>query len=174
VDVCNETVAEGPDVWQFRWSETRLDGKRFYHKKIVGTVEQYPDEDAARRSVVPAGRGPCARNCTCAECAANLTLLGALSATLTLRFLPARDSGRTQITYSWQLLYRNVAAASMGIRPRRFYRAEATSILRSFCSLSMLSCSACMNPLRGLSSSETNARTMETVIGTTNMASNIL
>src|ERR1700680_4795121 len=43
---------EGPDVWQFRWSETRLDGKRLYHEKIVGTVEQYPDEDAARRSVV--------------------------------------------------------------------------------------------------------------------------
>jgi hypothetical protein len=43
---------EDPDVWQFRWSEIRLDGKRFYHKKIVGTVEQYPDEDAARRSVV--------------------------------------------------------------------------------------------------------------------------
>src|SRR5712691_10021455 len=43
---------EGPDVWQFRWSETRLDGKRLYHKKIVGTVEQYPDKDAACRSVV--------------------------------------------------------------------------------------------------------------------------
>jgi hypothetical protein len=43
---------EGPDVWQFRWSETRLDGKRLYRKKIVGTVEQYPDEHAARRSVV--------------------------------------------------------------------------------------------------------------------------
>ena len=43
---------EGPDVWQFRWSETRLDGKSLYHKKIIGTVEQYPDEDAARRSVV--------------------------------------------------------------------------------------------------------------------------
>src|ERR1700728_3482487 len=43
---------EGPDVWQFRWSETSLDGKRLYHKKIVGTVEQYPDEDAARRTVV--------------------------------------------------------------------------------------------------------------------------
>jgi hypothetical protein len=40
---------EGPDVWQFRWSETRLDGKRLYHKKIVGTVEQYLD---ARLSVV--------------------------------------------------------------------------------------------------------------------------
>jgi integrase len=46
------TRKEGPDVWQFRWSETRLDGKRLYHKKIVGTVEQYPDEGAARRSVV--------------------------------------------------------------------------------------------------------------------------
>jgi hypothetical protein len=46
------TRKEGPDVWQFRWSETRLDGKRLHHKRIVGTVEQYPDEDAARRSVV--------------------------------------------------------------------------------------------------------------------------
>ena len=43
---------QGPDVWQFRWSETRLDGKRLYRKKIVGTVEQYAGEDAARRSVV--------------------------------------------------------------------------------------------------------------------------
>jgi hypothetical protein len=43
---------EGPDVWQFRWSETRLDGTRLYHKKIIGTVGQYPEEDAARRSVV--------------------------------------------------------------------------------------------------------------------------
>jgi integrase len=46
------TRKEGPDVWQFRWSETRLDGKRLYRKKIVGTVEQYPDEGAARRAVV--------------------------------------------------------------------------------------------------------------------------
>ena len=43
---------EGPDVWQFRWSETRLDGTRLYHKKIIGPVAQYPEEDAARRSVV--------------------------------------------------------------------------------------------------------------------------
>jgi integrase len=47
---------EGLDVWQFRWSETRLDGKRLYHKKIVGTVEQYPDENAARRAVVGLSR----------------------------------------------------------------------------------------------------------------------
>ena len=42
----------GPEVWQFRWSVTGPDGKRLYHKKIVGTVERYPDENAARRSVV--------------------------------------------------------------------------------------------------------------------------
>ena len=42
----------GPEVWQFRWSVTGPDGKRVYHKKVVGTVERYPDENAARRSVV--------------------------------------------------------------------------------------------------------------------------
>ena len=42
----------GPEVWQFRWSVTGPDGKRLYHKKIVGTVERYHDETAARRSVV--------------------------------------------------------------------------------------------------------------------------
>jgi hypothetical protein len=33
-------------------SITGPDGTRLYHKKIVGTVERYPDENAARRSVV--------------------------------------------------------------------------------------------------------------------------
>jgi integrase len=42
----------GPDVWQFRCSEISPGGKRLHHKKIVGTVEQYPDENAARRAVV--------------------------------------------------------------------------------------------------------------------------
>ena len=41
----------GPEVWQFRWSVSGADGKRLYHKKVVGTVERYPDENAARRSV---------------------------------------------------------------------------------------------------------------------------
>jgi integrase len=47
-----QTRKRGPDVWQFRWSEVSPDGKRLHHKKIVGTVEQYPDENAARRAVV--------------------------------------------------------------------------------------------------------------------------
>ena len=42
----------GPDVWQFRWSETDPDGKRAHRKKVVGTVEQYADEHSARRAVV--------------------------------------------------------------------------------------------------------------------------
>ena len=41
-----------PQVWQFRRSEIDPGGKRLYHKKIVGTVEQYPDETAVRRAVV--------------------------------------------------------------------------------------------------------------------------
>jgi integrase len=41
----------GSAVWQFRWSETEPNGKRLYHKKIIGTVEQYPDESSARLAI---------------------------------------------------------------------------------------------------------------------------
>jgi len=47
-----QTRKRGSNVWQFRWSEVSPDGKRLHHKKIVGTVEQYPDENAARQAVV--------------------------------------------------------------------------------------------------------------------------
>jgi len=43
---------QGPDVWHFRWSERGLEGRRIYRKRVIGTVEQYPSEDAARRAVV--------------------------------------------------------------------------------------------------------------------------
>jgi integrase len=43
---------QGPDVWQFRWSEKSLLGRRVYRKRVIGTVEQYPSEDAARSAVV--------------------------------------------------------------------------------------------------------------------------
>lgn len=42
---------QGPDVWQFRWSERGPNGKRVYRQRVIGTVEQYPDEDAARAAV---------------------------------------------------------------------------------------------------------------------------
>jgi integrase len=39
----------GPDVWQFRWSETGGNGERVYRKRVIGTVEQYSDAVEARR-----------------------------------------------------------------------------------------------------------------------------
>jgi hypothetical protein len=36
----------GPDVWQFRWSEAGGDGRRVYRKRVIGTIEQYSDAEA--------------------------------------------------------------------------------------------------------------------------------
>jgi integrase len=41
---------EGPNIWQFRWSEKDLNGQRVYRKRVIGTVEQYADADAVRRA----------------------------------------------------------------------------------------------------------------------------
>ena len=38
----------GPAVWQFRWSETGAHGQRVYRKRVVGTVEEYPNSEAVR------------------------------------------------------------------------------------------------------------------------------
>jgi integrase len=42
---------EGPDVWQFRWSEKGTHGSRIYRKRVIGTIEEYPDVEAAREAV---------------------------------------------------------------------------------------------------------------------------
>jgi integrase len=39
----------GPDVWQFRWSETGGSGQRVYRKRVIGKVEQYSDAAEALR-----------------------------------------------------------------------------------------------------------------------------
>ena len=39
----------GPDVWQFRWSEKRGNGRRAYRKRVIGTIEQYSDAAAAQQ-----------------------------------------------------------------------------------------------------------------------------
>jgi integrase len=41
----------GPGVWQFRWSEKDPQGKRIYRKRVIGSVGDYSDVDAARRAV---------------------------------------------------------------------------------------------------------------------------
>ena len=43
--------SRGPDVWLFRWSEQGYDGKRICRKRVIGTIEDYSDCEAARRSV---------------------------------------------------------------------------------------------------------------------------
>ena len=43
---------EGPAVWQFRWSKKDLHGARVQRKRVIGTVERYPNEAAARSAVV--------------------------------------------------------------------------------------------------------------------------
>ncbi len=45
------TRKRGPDVWQFRWAERGRQGKRIYRKRVIGTVCQYSDADAARTAV---------------------------------------------------------------------------------------------------------------------------
>lgn len=42
---------EGPDVWQFRWSEKDPNGRRIYRKRVIGTVEEYPEAESARHAV---------------------------------------------------------------------------------------------------------------------------
>lgn len=39
---------QGPNVWLFRWSEKNRNGRRVYRKRVIGTVEQYPDGGSAR------------------------------------------------------------------------------------------------------------------------------
>jgi len=35
------TRKDGVDVWQFRWSDKDLNGRRVYHRRVIGTVDQY-------------------------------------------------------------------------------------------------------------------------------------
>src|SRR6516164_7534876 len=42
---------EGPAVWLFRWYEKGLYGARVQRKRVIGTIERYPNEAAARYAV---------------------------------------------------------------------------------------------------------------------------
>jgi hypothetical protein len=42
---------KAPGVWQFRWSEKDLHGVRVQRKRVIGSVERYPNETAARSAV---------------------------------------------------------------------------------------------------------------------------
>jgi hypothetical protein len=50
----------GPNVWQFRWSEKGGDGRRVYRKRVIGTIDQY--SDAASGSAVSGPNHSAARS----------------------------------------------------------------------------------------------------------------
>jgi len=47
---------EEPDVWQFRWSEKSMYGVRVQRKRVIGTIERYPNETSARSAVTHSPR----------------------------------------------------------------------------------------------------------------------
>jgi integrase len=38
------------DIWQFRWWEKTAEGNRVYRRRVIGTVDQIPDKEAARKA----------------------------------------------------------------------------------------------------------------------------
>jgi len=42
---------DGPDVWQFRWSEKGPAGGRVYRKRVIETIQPYPNAEEARSAV---------------------------------------------------------------------------------------------------------------------------
>jgi hypothetical protein len=38
------------DIWQFRWRERTSEGNRIYRRKEIGTVDQFPNLEAARKA----------------------------------------------------------------------------------------------------------------------------
>jgi integrase len=38
------------DVWEFRWREKNAEGKNVYRRRVIGTVEQIPDIETARKA----------------------------------------------------------------------------------------------------------------------------
>lgn len=41
----------GPAVWLLRWSNKSDSGKRIYRKRVIGTVDEYPDSESARLAI---------------------------------------------------------------------------------------------------------------------------
>jgi hypothetical protein len=43
---------QGPDVWEFRWREPSPDGRRKHRRMVVGSVDEFTNELAARQAIV--------------------------------------------------------------------------------------------------------------------------
>lgn len=40
------------DIWQFRWWERTPEGNKIYRRRLIGTTDQIPDLDAARKAAL--------------------------------------------------------------------------------------------------------------------------
>jgi len=38
------------DIWQFRWWERTPEGNKIYRRRLIGTTDQIPDREAARKA----------------------------------------------------------------------------------------------------------------------------
>ena len=38
------------DIWQFRWREKTAEGKKIYRRRQIGTIDQIPDVETARKA----------------------------------------------------------------------------------------------------------------------------
>ena len=38
------------DIWQFRWREKTADGRKIYRRRQIGTIDQIPDIETARKA----------------------------------------------------------------------------------------------------------------------------
>ena len=48
--IIRRTRKKHSDIWQFRWWEKTAEGNRVYRRRVIGTVEQIPDLEAARKA----------------------------------------------------------------------------------------------------------------------------
>jgi len=83
---------EAPGVWQFRWSEKDLHGVRVQRKRVIGSVERYPNETDARSAVTV----------SLAEINADKVRMGSRSITRagSEALVPSRTPGRSHLCSS--------------------------------------------------------------------------
>jgi hypothetical protein len=46
-----EERASGSRVWEYRWYETQIDGKRRRRSAMIGSMQEFPSEAAAQKAV---------------------------------------------------------------------------------------------------------------------------
>jgi hypothetical protein len=48
--IIRRTRKRHSDIWQFRWWERSAEGRKIYRRKLIGTTDQIPDLEAARKA----------------------------------------------------------------------------------------------------------------------------